>query len=734
MLKGNPMNPNSKIQPQHLERQAYVYIRQSTMKQVAHNLESHDLQYQLVERAQGLGWAAVQVVVIDDDLGKSAISTSDRSGFHGLVGAVGLAKVGIILVTDVSRLARNCTDWYQLLDLASLCGTLIGDASGVYDPRDYNDRMLLGLKGTFSEAQWYHMRMHLYAALLNKARRGELAVRLPIGFERTADEKIIPSADLEVQNVIRLVFAEFDRLGSARAVLLWLHDQHLQLPHSIPTGPDAGQVEWVKPSYSIIYRILKHPAYAGAYTYGKRESTRLPGSERKIISRPLPRAEWRVLIQNAFPGYITWEQYLANQAKLKDNAQGTNWQKGAVRDGTALLQGLVWCGRCGRRIKLRYSNQPAYVCEGASRDFGDPRCQNFMAAHIDQAVTRLFLEAVQSAQIETALAAMEQIEAQRQQLARQWQQRLERARYEADLARRRYAQVDPDNRLVAGELEKRWEEKLQEVQRLEQEWVETQNQDLKPLSEEERTLIRQLAADIPALWQAPTTTVAERKHLLRCLIESVTLDGTCQPGFSLVRIGWHTGTTSEIAVERPRAGCHTDKAVLARIAELARHEPDDQIAERLNATQIPTVTGKPWNRRRVENVRKLHGIPTACPYFTRTPGPRGDGLIAAPEAAARLGTSPSMIAYWFRKGWIVGHQRKPLAALWVRLSDEDLQRWNGSMPMQADLIPITQAPAILGCSSFQLNKDIRAGHLLTYRLRVNNRWRWFVQTSDPHIS
>lgn len=728
------MNANPKIQSQHLERQAYVYIRQSSMRQVAENLESQDLQYQLAQRAQGLGWSAVQVVVIDDDLGKSAISASDRSGFHTLVSAVGLAKVGIILVTDVSRLARNCTDWYQLLDLASLCGTLIGDSSGVYDPRDYNDRMLLGLKGTFSEAQWYHMRMHLFAALLNKARRGELAIRLPIGFERAADGKIVLSADQEVQSAIRLVFAQFDRLGSARAVMLWLHEQHLQLPRAVQYGPDAGQIEWVKPSYQAIYRILKHPAYAGAYTYGKHESTRLPGSERKIIIRPLPRSEWRVCIQNAFPGYIAWEQYLANQTRLTINAQGTNWQQGVARGGQALLQGLVWCGRCGRRMKLRYSNQPSYVCEDANKDFGEARCQNFMVPHIDQAVTRLFLEVVQPAQIEMALAAMEQIEAQRQQLAQQWQQRRERARYEADLARRRYAQVDPDNRLVAAELERRWEEKLQEVQRLEREWAEAQSRELKPLSEEDKTLIRQLASDIPALWASPTTTVAERKRLLRCLIESVTLNAVSQPGFSRVVITWHTGTTSEVMVERPRAGCHTDKVIVARVAELAQHLPDDQIAACLNGEQIPTVTGKPWNRSRIENVRKLHGIPTACPYFTRTPGPRGDGLTAASEAAERLGTSASMIAYWFRKGWIIGHQRKHQAPVWVRLSDADFQRWCGTMALQDDFIPITEAPAILGCTAQQLRDDIQAGRLLTYRLRVNHRWRWFVQPSDPQFS
>jgi hypothetical protein len=287
---------------------------------------------------------------------------------------------------------------------------------------------------------------------------------------------------------------------------------------------------------------------------------------------------------------------------------------------------------------------------------------------------------------------------------------------------------------VAAELERRWEEKLQEVHRLEREWAETQSRELKPLSEEDKTLIRQLATDIPALWQAPTTTVAERKRLLRCLIESVTLDGVSQPGFSRVQIGWHTGTTSEIAVERPRAGCHTDKAVVARIAALAQHQPDDQIAGHLNAEHILTVTGKPWNRSRVENVRKLHDIPTACPYFTGTPGPRGDGLIAAPEAAARLGTSPSMIADWFRKGWIIGHQRKPQAAIWVRLSDADFQRWSGDVVVQTDFIPMPEAPAILGCTLQQLRDEIQSGRLLTYRVRVSNRWRWFVQRSNSQFS
>lgn len=617
------MNNQPKICPQHLERLAYVYIRQSTMKQVEQNLESNDLQYQLADRAQGLGWGEHQVVIIDDDLGKSAIRSSNRYGFQELVSAVGLVKVGIILVTDVSRLARNCSDWFQLLDLASLCGTLIADTSGVYDPRDYNDRLLLGLKGTFSEAQWYHMRMQLYAALLNKASRGDLMIHLPLGFEWTEDGKVVLVPNQEAQNIIRLVFSQFERLGSARAVMLWLRDQHLQMPHCSFFGPDKGKIEWVKPSYPVIYRMLKHPAYAGAYTYGKKESTRLPGDGRKAKIRNLPREKWGVLIQDAFPGYISWDQYLENQKKLNANSVNSHWalRSGISCNGQALLQGLVWCGKCGRKIKMRYSNHPAYLCEAVYDQHGEPRCQTFMAAHIDQAVTEIFLEAIQPIHLEAALAAMEQVELQQKQLMQQWQQQLERARYEVDLARRRYEQVDPNNRLVAAELEHRWEEKLQRSQQLESEWQEVQSEVLKPLSEAEKNTIRQLASNLPALWQEPTTTFADKKRLIRCLIKSVTLDAFSKPGFSLITITWQTGATSQIEAERPQAGLRTNKATVALIAALAKHYPEDRIAEILNERNILTATGKPWNRLRVEDVQKQYHIVSECPYYTHTRGP-----------------------------------------------------------------------------------------------------------------
>jgi DNA invertase Pin-like site-specific DNA recombinase len=721
------MNRHPKIQPQHLERQVYVYVRQSTPQQVKRNLESQDLQYQLAQRAEAFGWKQEQVVIIDDDLGKTAITVADRNGFQTLVVAVGLARVGLILVTDVSRLARNCSDWYHLLDLAAMFGTLIGDGQEVYDPRDYNDRLLLGLKGTLSEAQWYQMRTQLYSALLNKARRGEFAIRLPVGYDRDAEGQVAFCPNQAVQSAIRLVFEQFEGLGSARKVLLYFYDHGLELPRRIPAGPGKDEIEWAKPSYQAIYRILTHPAYAGAYTYGKRQSTRLPGAGKKIVVRVLPLEEWEVLRRDAFPGYITWECYLRNRERLRENAQGVNWSKGAARQGGALLQGIVVCGRCGRRLHTRYSNQPAYVCEVAASQYGEATCQNFMVPHIDEAVTRVFLEAVQPAHLEVALATLEEVEAQRQQAAGRWQQQLERAHYEADLARRYFERVDPDNRLVAAELERRWEEKLQTCRRLEQEWDRVQKQELAPLTEEDRALIRRLAEDISALWQAETTTNEERKRLLRCLIRDVTLDGVTKPGVSIIRIQWHTGTTTVVEAERPRSGRRTSKEIVERVRELAQHHPDDEIAGILNRDGVRTAMDNPWDLRRVENVRKKYKIPTACPYFTRSKGPRGDGLLAAPDAAERLGTTSSTVAYWFRQGLIVGHQRGRQAALWVRLTDDDVKRLNGSARLTSDMVPVGEAPQALGITKEKMHEEIRAGRLLAYRLFVRNRWRWYVQ-------
>ncbi len=723
------MSQSGKITPAHLERQAVVYIRQSSMRQVEENLESQDLQYQLAQRARSLGWAEVRIQVIDDDLGKSAISAANRVGFQSLAAEVGLGQVGIILVTDVSRLARNCADWYHLLDLASYCGALISDSSGIYDPRIYDDRLLLGLKGTFSEAQWYSLRTQLGAAKLNKAKRGELHLRLPVGLVRISEERVALHPDAQVQSAIYHVFAEFERLGSAHKILRGLRDDELCLPRRVGSSW-SEEVRWQRPTFAAIYALLKNPAYAGAYAYGKLHRTHLPGDAHKVVTRPLPQADWPVLRPDAFPGYITWDTFQANQQRLAENAAGIQWKRGAPREGLALLQGIAICARCGRRLHVHYTHATAYVCDHATQQYGDRRCQTFTSAYIDPFIAQLFLEAVQPARLEAALSALDQIEAHRQSLLAQWRQRLERARYEAELAHRRYLRVDPDNRLVAAQLEREWETGLKQQMKLDKDFAQFQTQDLPPLSAPDRQTILHLASDLSARWQHASP--ADRKRLLRCLIRDVTLDAISHPGFSRLWVRWQTGAATSLDVPRPPHGTPPATHVANRLRQLALHLPDDQIADQLNAEAFPTATGLPWTLDRVRAVRRKHHLPTACPLGTPSHGPRGDGLFKSTEVANRLGVHPGMISSWFRDGLIAGHQRKPGGWLWIRLTQADLHRLDGSAQSQPEMIPLLDAPQVLSVTLTQLRAMMDAGRFTAFRLRQQNAWRWFLLPTYPN--
>ncbi len=720
------MNRHPKIQETHLERQAYVYIRQSSPRQVEENRESQDLQYQLVQRAQGLGWPAARVTVVDEDLGKSGIASTQRAGFQNLVAAVALGEVGIILVTDVSRLARNCSDWYRLLDLASLRGALLSDASGVFDPRVYDDRLLLGLKGAFSEAQWYNMRSQLCAAQMNKARRGELHLRLPVGLERLENGTVILTPDRQVQSSLTLVFEQFARLGSVPKVLRYLRDERLLLPRRV-----AGQTEWVRPAYQMIYALLKQPAYAGAFAYGKHHRVHLPGDQSKVVTHLLPQPEWPVLIENAHAGYLSWEQFRANQQRLAENAQGIQWKRGAPRSGAALLQGIVRCARCGRAMHVHYTHASAYVCDHERRDFAASHCQTVHMSTVDQAITQLTLEAVQPARLEAALAAVQQVEQQRQTLSRQWQMRLEQADYNADLARRRYESVDPANRLVAAELEQCWEQSLLAQRQARQEWQTFQSRQLVAPGLTDQAAIRQLAQDLPALWFAPTTTQEDRKSLLRCLIREVALDSFSKPGSILMHISWNSGLTTDLELARPRHGTPPATAIANRLRQLAAHLPDDQIAERLNAEHYPTATGLPWTLARVRAVRRKHAIPTACRYQAVSDQPRGDGLIPLQAAAARLRVDRSVLSEWFHAGLIAGHQRCAGASIWVRLDETNLARLDGSASFSPDMLPLDTAPQTLGLNPDQFRATMQTEKLLPVRIRIGKQFHWFVLRNNP---
>ena len=505
-----------KIQPWHHDRLAAVYVRQSTAAQVADHAESTRLQYGLAERAVTLGWARSRVLVIDEDLGHSASGADARPGFARLVSEVGLDHVGIVLGIEMSRLARSGREWHQLLELCALPGALLGDLDGVYDPAEHNDRLLLGLKGTISEAELYLIRQRMWSGRIAKARRGELAVPLPAGFARRPSGEVVLDPDEQVRSVVRLVFELFERLGTVGAVLGFLVDNRIQLGVRLREGPERGELAWRRPSRAGVTNMLRNPAYAGIYAYGRSTLDR----RRRQPGRPCtgrvrqPRERWAVFLPGVLPAYISIEQYERNMQQLDANRSRAQ-SLGAVRDGPALLAGLVVCGRCGKKMTVRYQRgpggklHPVYVCSRDKADYAGDQCQQLAGPCVDAHVTGLPLQAMAPAALEVSLAAAGQAEAQREQVDRIWRQRLERANYQAERTRRQYQLAEPENRLVARQLEKDWEAALAERQRLDEEYDRFAAARPRTLTAAEREQIRALAADLPAVWNAPTTTDAD---------------------------------------------------------------------------------------------------------------------------------------------------------------------------------------------------------------------------------
>ena len=474
MTHANPVPASGKIQGHHRDRQAVVYVRQSTLQQVTRHQESTRLQYGLVGRAVGLGWPRTQVVVIDDDLGKSGSSAEGRPGFQRLVAAVSLEQVGIVLGIEMSRLARSCRDWHQLLEVCALFGALIGDLDGVYDPRNYNDRLLLGLKGTMSEAELHVLKQRMLAGKLAKAGRGDLGMRLPMGYVRRPSGEVAKDPDEQARAAIQTVFDQFERLGTLNWVLQYLVRNQIQLPCRIAAGAGKGELEWHRPNRATLSNLLHHPIYAGAYAYGRRPSDPRrqqpgrPGTGR-AVAKP---EECQVLLQGRLPAYISWEQFARNQKQLEaNNAQ----HRGPVRSGPSLLPGLLVCGRCGLRMTAQCTQNGKslrYVCSRAMTDYGEPLCQSLAGLPLDREVGEWVLKALEPAALEVSLQVAQDLEAERQQLHRHWALRLERARYQADRAFRQYNAVDPENRLVARTLERQWESAMAEEECLKVEHAE----------------------------------------------------------------------------------------------------------------------------------------------------------------------------------------------------------------------------------------------------------------------
>lgn len=579
------MRSSEKITTQHRERRAYIYIRQSDPKQVRQNLGSQYNQYALVERAVDLGWLAEKIHVIDDDQGHSSLER-DRQGFQQLLSEVTLGNVGIVLAYEASRLARNNADWYRLLDIAVLMGTLIGDADGIYDPREYNDRLLLGLRGMLSEAELHLLKLRLKEGRMRRVERGEYRHHLPTGLTRLPDGRVVKDPDVQIQHALELVFERFTALGSARQVLRSLCAENILLPRHQTSGFHAGQLLWKRPSESAIHEILSNPAYAGAFVYGRRPLA--PGSQ---TQRRRALEQWPVIHQGMYPAYISWEQYLANQARLRENgSRYSEHRRGAVRKGKALLAGLAMCGRCGHHMYVDYRGRRQYVrywCNALLQDYAGSVCQYLNGDQIEQAVVEAFFAAMQPAELHVLAEVLERRRADRTRLGRQLAEQVKHAEYDAHLAQRQYHAVDPDNRLVAAELERRWELALHALAEAKEAVERAAQQPPEPaLDPVLRAQLADLSHQLPQLWESGRLNPAHQKELLRSLIDRVILNRTT-PDTVEIRIVWVSGAVSQLTVQPPIArtvDVHDYDQLVERTCQLSEEGyPDAEIARQLTA-------------------------------------------------------------------------------------------------------------------------------------------------------
>jgi DNA invertase Pin-like site-specific DNA recombinase len=597
------------------------------------------------------------VLLIDEDLGCSGASAEGRAGFQRLLAEVSLGHVGVVLGIEMSRLARSCRDWHQLLELCALFDTLLADADGLYDPRNYNDRLLLGLKGTISEAELHVLRQRMHEGRLNKARRGELFNHPPMGYVRTPGGELALDPDQQAQSVMRLIFEKFDELGTLNALLRYLVRQQIRLPVRPHFGAERGQLQWRRPNRQTLRNVLHHPIYAGAYTWGRRPTDprcKVPG--RTGTGRKVAAAEaCQVLLKDRCPAYITWQQYEANRRRLAENQNRAD-AKGAPRQGPSLLAGLLKCGQCGRRMTVQYSggsNGLRYCCTRNYTSYAGPLCQGTCGRVLDELIERLVLEALEPASVELSLAAAADLHKEQDRLEAHWQQRLERAQYEVDRAFRQYHAVEPENRLVARELEKRWEQSLIEQRGIDEAHDRFQREQPTPLNDSERQMLASLSSDVPALWRSPDTTPADRQTIVRCLIEQVVLTAPADSEAADAAIHWAGGYVSHHQFIRPVARYEQMRdyqRLSQRIIELRDQKlTSAQIAQRLNEEHR-----RPPKRRATFNAGMIRSI-----LYRRGEAPTRPTTVVL-EAdewwftdLARVLNLPQPTLYsWMRRGWI----------------------------------------------------------------------------------
>lgn len=732
------MSESTKITPTHRQRTAFVYVRQSSPTQVEHNRESTARQYQLVDRAVRLGWPRSAVQVVDQDLGVSGSGINPRSGFGRMTAEVALGRVGIILALEVSRLARNNADWYRLLDLCGVTDTLIADADGIYHPAQFNDRLLLGLKGTMSEAELHVLRARLEGGIRSKAARGQLRRGLPVGFiwgEQDGEIRFHP--DEAVTGAIRTVFERFAALGSARRVLLWFLAEQRRFPLPSSTLDD---IRWVVPTYTKIHRVLTNPVYAGAYVYGKTRRDSYVDDEGRLRKRlrRLPLSEWQVLIREHHEGFIDWEIFEQIQARIARNTRPHPHQPGggAVREGAALLQGLASCGRCGRRLRVYYSGRnatPGYYCAGQELVQGRGlHCLRVGGQRVHEAVAAAVLASLDVAGLDAALQTEAQIQADHDTQMAYWERQVEQRRYQAQRAERRYRAVDPDNRLVARGLEAEWEEALRQLEAAQGDLERRQQQRPHAVTPEQRAQVLALATDLPRVWSADTTTDRDRKELLHLLLEEVIVAVDRSAAQAHLTLRWKGGLLSKLDVSlrsvRP-APNRTDEDTLDLVRRLATHYPDGVIAGILNRQGRRTATGLRFTANRVSSLRTHWGIPCYQP-----PAQPVDGdLLTVRQAATRLGVAPSTLHRWLNDGFVAGEQLTPGAPWRIRMSPELQRRFVEQAP--PGFVPMVDAMRQLGISRQAVLQRVKRGQLEAVHVRAGRRkgLRIKIPESSPSL-
>ena len=645
----SPMN--HKVTASHLKRKAYLYIRQSSMQQVFKNTESTERQYALKQRAVALGWPLEAIVVIDCDQGQSGASAVDRQGFQQLVADVSMGRAGVVLGLEVSRLARNNTDWHRLLEICALSKTLILDEDGLYNPSDFNDRLLLGLKGAMSEAELHMLRARLRGGLLNKARRGELKMSLPVGLVYNAADKVVLDPDKQVQNSVHHLFGTFRQTESASATVKAFRDQKLPFPRRPRSGPRKGELVWGSLTHSRTLQVLHNPRYAGAFVFGRH---RLSRNEGRVGVRLLPREQWHTIVVDAHPGYISWEQFERNETRLRENAQanGRDRRRSPPREGPALLQGLAVCGVCGDRMTVRYHSLesqrvPAYVCQRERIEHAGRICQHIPGAAIDEAIGALLLETLTPTTLEVALQVQDELHKRIEEVDRLHHQRVDRAQYEAELARRRFMQVDPDNRLVADALEADWNEKLRAHKTAHEHYVKQRETAGTGLSDEQRAQIAAIATDFPALWRDPRTPHRERKRMARLLIEDATL---VKRDALSVHVRFKGGATQTLSLPLPPTAWQkrqTPKQIVTKIDRLLDSHTDGQIASILNDRGLTSGEGRAFNQRIVGGIRRHYALKSRYQRLCDA------GLLSLDEIADMLHVHPQTIKSWRNSGLLL---------------------------------------------------------------------------------